>query len=56
MLGTIILILLAIVFFSVLPFWPYSKNWGYKAAGIVIVMVVLCLISIFLGRFDNGAF
>lgn len=56
MLGTLILIILAILFFAVLPIWPYSKQWGYKAAGIVIVMMLLCLISIFLGRFDNGAF
>lgn len=55
MLGTIILMILAVLFLGVLPIWPYSKHWGYKASGIVVVMVLLCFIAIFLGRFDTGA-
>jgi hypothetical protein len=56
MLGTIILMMLAVLFFGVLPIWPYSKHWGYKGAGIVTIMIILCLIAIFLGKFDSGTF
>ena len=51
MTGTIVLIVLALLFIGVLPLWPYSKNWGYRASGIVVVLVIFALIGIFAGRF-----
>lgn len=50
MTATIVLILFALLFIGALPLWPYSKNWGYKASGIVIVLMLFALIGIFLGR------
>ena len=52
MLGTIMLTVITLLFFGVLPIWPYSSKWGYKPTGIVAVLLVLCVIGILLGRFE----
>jgi hypothetical protein len=43
-LGTILVILLALVLPGVIPRWPYSLGWGYgpgEAVGLVLLTFVL---------------
>jgi hypothetical protein len=49
-LGTIILIILAVLVIAALPSWPYSAGWGaYPAGGLGLVLIIV-LILVLLGR------
>lgn len=47
--GTIILIVLILMFIGALPSWSHSKSWGYGPSGglglVVIVLIVLFLMG-----------
>ena len=50
MLGTILLIVLILMFLGALPKWPHSRNWGYyPSSGIGVLLAVLVLLLV-LGR------
>ena len=49
-LGTILLIVLILMFLGAVPTWPHSRSWGYlpsSGLGLVLIVVVVLLL---LGR------
>jgi hypothetical protein len=48
--GTILLILLVLMFIGAFPAWPHSRNWGYYPSGGLgaVALILLCLLL--LGR------
>lgn len=47
-LGTILLIILILLLFSVVPAWPYSRAWGYYPSGgvgLVLIIIVILLLA-----------
>jgi len=50
MLGTILLVILIILFLGALPTWPYSGGWGYYPSGGLGLLVVIAIILLLAGR------
>jgi hypothetical protein len=47
-LGTLLLIIVALLLIGAIPTWPYSRGWGYApsgVAGVVLVVVVELLVA-----------
>ena len=51
MLGTVLLIVLALLLLGALPTWPYSRGWGYYPSGGLGLVLIIVLILVLLGRF-----
>jgi hypothetical protein len=49
-LGTILIIILILVFLGVFPTWGHSRGWGYGPAGIVGLILIVVIILALLGR------
>ena len=49
-LGTILLIVLALVLIGTLPRWPHSMNWGYYPSGGLGIVLVIVVILVLMGR------
>jgi len=49
-LGTILLIVLILMFIGAFPAWPHSKGWGYAPSGGLGLVVVILLVLVLLGR------
>jgi hypothetical protein len=50
MLGTILLMLLALFLVGSLPTWPHSANWGYAPSGAIGAILIIVLVLLLLGR------
>lgn len=50
MLGTILLVILILIFIGALPTWPHSRSWGYYPSGGLGLVVMILLILVLLGR------
>lgn len=48
--GTIVLVILALVLVGALPTWPHSRSWGYYPSGGLGLVVVILLVLILMGR------
>ena len=48
--GTILLIVLILMFVGALPTWPHSKNWGYYPTGGIGLLVFILLVLVLMGR------
>jgi hypothetical protein len=48
--GTILVIILILLFIGALPSWPYSSGWGYYPSGGLGLVLVIILILVLLGR------
>jgi uncharacterized protein DUF3309 len=46
MLATLLLIVLFVLALGVLPFWPYSKGWGFIPSILLYVMWVVALMLV----------
>jgi hypothetical protein len=51
MVGTILLVLLALLLLGALPSWPHSRSWGYYPSGIFGVLLAVVLILLLMGYF-----
>jgi hypothetical protein len=49
-LGTVLLIVLVLIFLGVIPAWPHSRGWGYAPSGILGVIALVVLILLLTGR------
>jgi Protein of unknown function (DUF3309) len=49
-LGTIILIILALMLIGAFPTWPHSASWGYFPSGALGTVLIVVLILVLLGR------
>ena len=47
--GTILIIILVLVFVGALPTWPHSRSWGYYPSGglgfILLILIILLLLG-----------
>ena len=50
MLGTILLILLALMLVGAIPTWPHSRDWGYLPSGGVMLILLIVLVLMLIGR------
>jgi hypothetical protein len=50
MLGTILIIVLILMFVGALPRWPHSRSWGNYPSGGVGLLVLVVLILLLMGR------
>jgi len=48
--GTLLLILMALVLVGALPAWPHSRKWGYYPSSAIAIFVLILLILVFMGR------
>jgi hypothetical protein len=47
---TIVWIVLILLLFGVLPFFPYSSHWGYyPSGGLGLLLIILVLLAVFRG-------
>lgn len=49
-LGTILLVILILMFAGVIPAWPHSRGWGYAPSGGLGLVLIILLILILSGR------
>ena len=48
--GTIILIVLILMFIGVIPSWPHSRGWGYGPSGVLGLLVIIIIVLLLMGR------
>jgi len=48
--GTILIVVLILLFLGALPAWPYSRGWGYFPTGGVGLLLAIIIILVLLGR------
>ena len=49
-LGTILIVILILVFVGVIPVWPHSRSWGYLPSGGVGLVVIIFVFFLLLGE------
>lgn len=49
-LGTLLLIVLILIFVGAIPTWPYSRSWGYAPSGTLGAVLLVLLIFVLLGK------
>lgn len=50
MLGTILLIVVVVMFLGAIPTWPHSRGWGYYPSGGLGLILLILIILLLLGR------
>jgi len=50
MLGTILIVVLILMFLGALPTWPHSRSWGYFPGGLLGVGLVVVILLALTGR------
>jgi hypothetical protein len=48
--GTILLIVLALMLVGVLPVWQHASGWGYGPSGIVGIALLVIVVMFVMGR------
>ena len=49
-LGTVLLIILALLLVGALPTWPHSRSWGYVPSGGLGLVLLVLIILLVTGR------
>ena len=49
-LGTIILIVVALMLIGAIPGWPHSRSWGYGPSGAIGLILIILIILLLTGR------
>jgi len=49
-LGTILLIIVALMLIGAIPGWPHSRSWGYGPSGAIGVILIILVILLLTGR------
>ena len=50
MLFEILIIILILALLGALPYWPHSRNWGYRPTGGIGLILLIVVILLLLGR------
>ena len=50
MLGTILIVILVLMFVGAMPRWPHSRNWGYYPSGGLGLLLLVLIILLLFGR------
>ncbi|WP_429322195.1 DUF3309 domain-containing protein [Paraburkholderia sp. GAS448] len=48
--GTLILIVIAVLLVAALPRWPHSRSWGYFPSSMLGVIVIAVLVMVLMGK------
>ena len=48
--GTILIIILVLMFIGALPTWPHSRSWGYYPSGGLGLVLLILIILLLLGK------
>lgn len=48
--GTVLLVVLILLFVGALPTWPHSADWGPAPSGGIGLVLVVLLVLVLLGR------
>ena len=48
--GTILIVILILVFVGALPTWPHSKSWGYYPSGGIGLVLLILIILVLMGQ------
>jgi hypothetical protein len=49
-LGTLLLIVIVLMFIGAIPSWPHSRSWGYGPSGGLGIVVLVLIILLVMGR------
>jgi hypothetical protein len=49
MLGTILIVVVVLMFLGALPTWPHSRQWGYYPSGGLGLILLILIILVVLG-------
>jgi hypothetical protein len=49
-LGTILLIVVALLLIGAIPGWPHSRSWGYGPSGGIGLVLIILVILLLTGR------
>lgn len=49
-LGTILLIVLALMLLGAVPAWPHSRGWGYAPSGALGLVLLVVVVLLLMGR------
>jgi hypothetical protein len=52
--GLILLILVVVLLLGGLPTWGYSRNWGYRPAGGLGLLLLILLLLVIFGVIPRG--
>ena len=50
MLGTILIVVLILMFLGAFPTWSHSRNWGYGPSGGLGLIALIVVILLLMGR------
>jgi hypothetical protein len=48
--GTLLLIVLILIFLGAIPTWPYSQSWGYAPSGTIGIILLVVVVLVLTGR------
>lgn len=48
--GLILVIVLLLLIFGAVPYWPHSTSWGYYPSGLLTVLLVVLIVVLLVGR------
>lgn len=49
-LGTLLLVIIILMFIGVIPAWPHSRGWGYRPSSGLGLLLIILLVLILLDR------
>jgi hypothetical protein len=49
-LGTILLVIVALMLIGAIPGWPHSRSWGYGPSGGIGLVLIILIILLLTGR------
>ena len=52
--GTLLLVIVILLLLGSAPAYPYSRNWGYRPAGLVTLLLLVLLILLFTNTLHWG--
>jgi hypothetical protein len=48
--GTVLLIVVALMLIGVIPGWPHSRSWGYGPSGAIGMIFIILVVLLLMGR------
>jgi Protein of unknown function (DUF3309) len=48
--GTVLLIVVALMLIGVIPGWPHSRSWGYGPSGAIGMIFIILVVLLLTGR------